>query len=325
MFHFSFLNLQSKKNKEIWYLKVLKVDETKTLIEMQTACEQESILVGCVPPAFLVREMVSVGRPPGQRPHSAERFPPGQTPWKEHGIRDRYPHGRNMGAGSQTRSDIIQRPLLWTEWQTHVKTLPVPCPKLCLRVVKTANGKWPNSAGARWNRWFYHRCAFILFSFFLEIFNPFCGAVGIKTSARCSKTRKDLTRTNFSLTPKLKLQYVHCSCTTHPRLLRKSSFQFFTVLDFRPILIKLWILVLFQNDMNLSDEKKAPLQKRTLEQKRIMLAMQYKGSIQVSTHTYTHAPQHAGHAIQGHHPGEHAYIHTRTTHSMLAMQYKGSI
>ena len=37
----------------------------------------------------------------------------------------------------------------------------------------------------------------------------------------------------------------------------------------------------FQNDMNLSDEKKAPLQKRTLEQKRIMLAMQYKGSIQV--------------------------------------------
>ena len=42
--------------------------------------------------------------------------------------------------------------------------------------------------------------------------------------------------------------------------------------------------------MNLSDEKKAPLQKRTLEQKRIMLAMQYKGSIQVSTHTCTHAP-----------------------------------
>ena len=34
--------------------------------------------------------------------------------------------------------------------------------------------------------------------------------------------------------------------------------------------------------MNLSDEKKAPLQKRTLEQKRIMLAMQYKGSIQVN-------------------------------------------
>ncbi len=40
--------------------------------------------------------------------------------------------------------------------------------------------------------------------------------------------------------------------------------------------------VFLQNDMNLSDEKKAPLQKRTVEQKRIMLAMQYKGSLQVS-------------------------------------------
>ena len=55
------------------------------------------------------------------------------TPWAKTPL-DRDPSKRNMGPGSQTGSDIIQRPPhLWTEWQTHVKTLP--CPKLRLRAV----------------------------------------------------------------------------------------------------------------------------------------------------------------------------------------------
>jgi len=37
--------------------------------------------------------------------------------------------------------------------------------------------------------------------------------------------------------------------------------------------------------MNLTEEKKAPLRQRTIDQKRAMLSMQYKGAIQVRMET----------------------------------------
>ena len=52
--------------------------------------------------------------PPGKRPSAGQRPPPRQRPpeipWKEHGARDRDPPRRNMGPGSETGSDFIQRP-----------------------------------------------------------------------------------------------------------------------------------------------------------------------------------------------------------------------
>ena len=36
----------------------------------------------------------------------------------------------------------------------------------------------------------------------------------------------------------------------------------------------------FQDDMNLTEDKKEPLRSRTKEQKRIMVEMQYKGAAQ---------------------------------------------
>ena len=78
-------------------------------------------------------------RYPGQRP------PWTKTPWTQTSLDrdpswaetplDRDPPEKDMGLGSQTGGDIIQRetPSLWTEWQTPVKTLP--CLKLRLRVV----------------------------------------------------------------------------------------------------------------------------------------------------------------------------------------------
>ena len=40
--------------------------------------------------------------------------------------------------------------------------------------------------------------------------------------------------------------------------------------------------LLLQDDMNLTEEKKAPLRQMTVDRKRAMLSMQYKGAIQVS-------------------------------------------
>ena len=65
-----------------------------------------------------------------------------ETPWKEHGTKDRNPPGRNMGSGSQTGSNIIHRPLSPCEQndcQTGVKTLP--CPKLHLRLATKSKGR----------------------------------------------------------------------------------------------------------------------------------------------------------------------------------------
>ena len=62
-----------------------------------------------------------------------------ETPWTQTSLGrnplDRDPPEKDIGLGSQTGGDIIQRetPSLWTEWQTPVKTLP--CLKLRLRVV----------------------------------------------------------------------------------------------------------------------------------------------------------------------------------------------
>ena len=39
----------------------------------------------------------------------------------------------------------------------------------------------------------------------------------------------------------------------------------------------------FQDDMNLTEEKKAPLRMQGTEQKKTMLAMQFKSSIQVGS------------------------------------------
>ena len=51
--------------------------------------------------------------------------PQTETPWKEHGTRDRDSPKRNMGPGSQTGSDIIQGPFSCeqNDYQTGVKTL----------------------------------------------------------------------------------------------------------------------------------------------------------------------------------------------------------
>ena len=67
--------------------------------------------------------------PPRQRP-SWQR-----PPWKEHGTRDRDRLRRNIGPGSQTGSDIIQRPTPPSpvDRQTLLKILP--CPQLLLRAV----------------------------------------------------------------------------------------------------------------------------------------------------------------------------------------------
>ena len=46
-----------------------------------------------------------------------DRAPWTESPWTE--TPRQRPHGRNMGLGNQSGSDIIQRPPLWTEWLIH--------------------------------------------------------------------------------------------------------------------------------------------------------------------------------------------------------------
>ena len=45
------------------------------------------------------------------------------------------------------------------------------------------------------------------------------------------------------------------------------------------------LIVSLQDDMNLTEEKKAPLRMQGTEQKKTMLAMQFKSSIQVGSKT----------------------------------------
>ena len=71
--------------------------------------------------------------PLGQRPPWTKTSPQWtENPQKEHGASDRDSPRRNMGPGSHTSGDIIQRPLV--DRQTPVKILP--CTKLRSRVVK---------------------------------------------------------------------------------------------------------------------------------------------------------------------------------------------
>ena len=88
---------------------------------------QDCIPVGCVPPA-LYHTGVSV-----------KGLPVRETPLEGTWDQGQRPPERNMGPGSQTGSDIIQRPLPspWTELQTCVKTLPWP--KLRLLAVTSSN------------------------------------------------------------------------------------------------------------------------------------------------------------------------------------------
>ena len=82
--------------------------------------KQESIPVGCIPPAFLI-----LGGLPTETPWT--ETPQTETLWTEN-------PGRNMGPGNQTGSDIIQRPPCG---QTDTcETLP--CPQLCLRAENIA-------------------------------------------------------------------------------------------------------------------------------------------------------------------------------------------
>ena len=83
--------------------------------------QQENITVGCIPPTFLIlrgkgslyRDKYPGQRPPRQRPldkDPLDRDPQTETLWTETPW-TKTP-GRNMGPGSQTESDIIQRPPL---------------------------------------------------------------------------------------------------------------------------------------------------------------------------------------------------------------------
>ena len=53
-----------------------------------------------------------------------------------------------------------------------------------------------------------------------------------------------------------------------------------------------FLFIFYQEDMNLTEEKKAPLRDRTIEQKRIMLSMQHRGTTQVTYHNIHAAPRH---------------------------------
>ena len=122
--------------------------------------KQESIRVGCVLPAFLIlgtfRQRPLDRDHPGQRPHRQrhpgqrppDRDPPTQRPldrdpWIETPMEGTWDQGqrpprRNMGPGSKTGSDIIQRfppPPEQNDWHMLLKTLP--CPKLRLFAVIT--------------------------------------------------------------------------------------------------------------------------------------------------------------------------------------------
>ena len=78
---------------------------------------QESIPVGCVPPALHRCSWGWVS--PWQRPPWIET-PPRQRPsQKEHGTRDRDPHRRSMGPGSETGSDIMRPPGYRPPWKEH--------------------------------------------------------------------------------------------------------------------------------------------------------------------------------------------------------------
>ena len=90
---------------------------------------------------LLLQERIPVGwiLSPDSWGGSPYKDPPRQRPPNRDSPEGTWDYGqrvpkRNMGLGSQTGSIIIQRPNHWTEWPTHVKTLP--CPKLCLRSVK---------------------------------------------------------------------------------------------------------------------------------------------------------------------------------------------
>ena len=71
----------------------------------------------------------------GHTPPDRDPLPWTETPlWTDRDPLDRDPPDKDPAPDSQTGSDIIQRPPLWTESQTGVKTLP--CPKLYLRAVR---------------------------------------------------------------------------------------------------------------------------------------------------------------------------------------------
>ena len=70
--------------------------EINAMVFEQIYMRQESIPVGCVPPAFF--SGVSLQRPPRHRPPGRKMGPGAKTA------------RRNMGPGRQTGSDIIQRP-----------------------------------------------------------------------------------------------------------------------------------------------------------------------------------------------------------------------
>ena len=85
--------------------------------------------------------------PPGRRPPRPST-PQEQTPWEQipllQGMLGYHtpPAARHAGIPPAMHADIpppnpTPPPPLWTEWQTGVKILP--CPKLCLRVVKISS------------------------------------------------------------------------------------------------------------------------------------------------------------------------------------------
>ena len=115
----------------------------------QYSLKQESILVGCIPPAFLIPGESPYRDPPGERPPQ-ERDPPGETPGERPpggGPPGQRPPDRDLPEGTW---DQEQRPLKGTwdqaarqevisyrdpsvDRQTPVKT--IPCPKLCFLAV----------------------------------------------------------------------------------------------------------------------------------------------------------------------------------------------
>ena len=92
-----------------------------------TIYKQESIPLGCVPPTLQRTGVLHDRDSPGQRPPWTDT-PWTDTPWTE-------TPGRNMGPGSQTGNNIIQRSPLPVNRMTGTPVKILPCPKLLLRAV----------------------------------------------------------------------------------------------------------------------------------------------------------------------------------------------
>ena len=101
-------------------------------------------VVGCVPPAFLIRGGEGVSIPLLHRDPHGQRPPWTETPQKEHGTRVRDPPRRNMRTDSQTGSDIIQRPP--RGWKNT-------CENITLPQTSFAGGKYQKE---HWNCWVTH-------------------------------------------------------------------------------------------------------------------------------------------------------------------------